>query len=45
MAGFNFTALAARDLRDIGRYTSRRGGITIVRLLHPRQDVAQVHKP
>lgn len=26
-------------------YVERRGGITIVRLLHPRQDVAQVHKP
>jgi len=97
MAGFNFTALAAKDLRDIGRYTretwgleqarryreelelalqklaltpsigfprpeiaprlrsfpvashiaffvERRGGITVVRLLHPRQDVAQVLK-
>jgi toxin ParE1/3/4 len=95
MAGFNFTALAAKDLRDIGRYTrktwgleqarryreelelalqklaltpsmglprldiaprvrsfpvashvafyvARRGGITVLRLLHPRQDVARL---
>lgn len=95
MPGFNFTALAAKDLRDIGRYTKetwgleqarryreelelalqklaltpsmglprseiaprlrsfpvashvafyveRRGGITIVRLLHPRQDVVRL---
>lgn len=94
MGGFNFTASAARDLRDNGRYTKekwgreqarryreelelalrklaltpslgllrpevapgvrsfpvashvafyveRGGGITVVRLLHPRQDVAR----
>lgn len=94
MGGFSFTALAAKDLRDIGRYTKERwgreqarryreelelalrklalapslgllrpevapdvrsfpvtsrvafyvergGGIRVVRLLHPRQDVAR----